>query len=305
MGLARPDVPAGHDADRGPGAGLLARELVRQAVLIAVRDELGLATRDEVLGDGRLPSADEGDRAAEVVPVFVPGASSRALIRRGEGGSAEILLDYDLGPIVAAKPTSAPDQSSPDDLAKLVEGAEAMSRQAVPAVLRKLGLDGRPNATRPDAQLPDWAEEVLSRKLGFCEPLGVLRMVHAAIAHDGETAERLGVLVRGYALLGVLSEFHWHPAHKAFKARALLYAQRLVARDPRDPRGLWLRAYAEALVGLHRRALADLDAAKERAADVKPPGWLDVIEACAGPMRGRWNGRRRRGRMPHWPRSCG
>ena len=31
--------------------GILNRELTRQALLIAARDELGLATRDEVLGD--------------------------------------------------------------------------------------------------------------------------------------------------------------------------------------------------------------------------------------------------------------
>ena len=38
----------------GSFQGLLTRELVRQAVLIAARDELGLATRDEVVGDGPL-----------------------------------------------------------------------------------------------------------------------------------------------------------------------------------------------------------------------------------------------------------
>ena len=49
---------------------------------------------------------------------------------------------------------------------------------------------------------------------------------------DGESIAP-GRLVRGYALLGVLSEFHRHPAHKAFKGRALLYAQRLSRRPDR------------------------------------------------------------------------
>src|SRR5262249_61570361 len=38
--------------------GYLARELVRQSILIAARDELGLPTRDRVLGDA-LPDEDE------------------------------------------------------------------------------------------------------------------------------------------------------------------------------------------------------------------------------------------------------
>ena len=38
--------------------------------------------------------------------------------------------------------------------------------------------------------------------------------------------DRLGVLVRGYAHLGRLTELHWNGSAKVFKARSLLYAQR-------------------------------------------------------------------------------
>ena len=68
--------------------------------------------------------------------------------------------------------------------------------------------------------------------LEFLEVLLAVRDLHRAIRADGESPARLGALARGYALLGVLSEYEWHPAHRALKARALLYAQRLVARDP-------------------------------------------------------------------------
>ena len=100
---------------------------------------------------------------------------------------------------------------------------------------------------------------------------------------DGESSARLGALSRGYAQLGVLSEFHWHPAHKAFKARALLYAQRSAARDPASPWGLWNRAFVLAMVGLPRDAQADLDEARKRADALTsrptPPDWVGVTEA--------------------------
>ena len=50
--------------------------------------------------------------------------------------------------------------------------------------------------------------------------------------------------------------------HKVFKARSLLYAQRLVVRRPESPWGRWHRAYAYALAGRHRRAIEDLAGAK-------------------------------------------
>ena len=79
----------------------------------------------------------------------------------------------------------------------------------------------------------------------------------------------------------MLSEFHWHPAHKAFKGRALLYAQRMIAQA-RPAWSLWNRAFALAFVGRHRDALADLDLAKQKMASKdssSTPDWVDVIDA--------------------------
>ena len=61
----------------------------------------------------------------------------------------------------------------------------------------------------------------------------------------------------------MLTEFHWSPAHRVFKARALLYAERLNAaeREPRLAEALYARAFVRALVGRHDLALADLDEA--------------------------------------------
>ena len=56
-------------------------------MLIAARDELGLGTRDEVIGDG-VPEG-MGDTGAEVASVFrtQPGAS-RVLVRRAQDAKA-------------------------------------------------------------------------------------------------------------------------------------------------------------------------------------------------------------------------
>lgn len=65
VALGRPASRSSSAETKGAVEGLLARELIRQAVLIAARDELGLATRDEVIGDR--PVEDPGGVVGEVV----------------------------------------------------------------------------------------------------------------------------------------------------------------------------------------------------------------------------------------------
>jgi hypothetical protein len=203
---------------------LLARELIRQALLIAARDEFGLATRDAGLGDWWPSDAHDQDAPAELLIQFQPGGSSRAWVRGKGRPSGETLVDCDLKNVIP--PLREP---VPDNLAKLVEIAESLSRNEFRTVLQKLGADGQANALRPDASVPDEVNERLLR-LGYTESFQALRLLHLAMRHGGESPARLGALMRGYALLGILTEFHWHPAHTAFTARSWLYAQRLVAR---------------------------------------------------------------------------
>ena len=67
--------------------------------------------------------------------------------------------------------------------------------------------------------------------------------------------------------------------HQVFKARALLYAERLVVADHRSSLALAYRAYARALVGFHGAALEDLAATQINAAARKAelPKWADLI----------------------------
>jgi tetratricopeptide (TPR) repeat protein len=273
-------VLGGPTGATSPGAlagvqkGLLARELVRQALLVAARDELGLATRDVVLGDAPPSAEGPGSVSADFGMILRSGGPASVKIVREGGETAGAVLEHDLLP-------PAPHH----DLLELARAAEALSRTEFPQALRSLGLEGKAGAARSEGELAASVEKRLD-SLGFVDPLAAVRALHAAIRSEGESPARLGALVRGYARLGVLNEFLWSPAHKAFEARALLYAQRLIARDPKSPWGLWHRAYALALVGLHQRALDDMaeadrlvQAGTGAGAGPKAPAWVVPLTA--------------------------
>jgi tetratricopeptide (TPR) repeat protein len=112
-----------------------------------------------------------------------------------------------------------------------------------------------------------------------------VRQLHKQIDRSGDSPARLGALVRGYANLDVLTDMYWHPAHAVFGARALLYAQRLLARDEKSPWARCHRAYALAAVGCHGLAIEDLKAARQAAQQaaggkgVELPGWVPLVDA--------------------------
>ena len=189
---------------------LLVRELIRQAVLIAARDELELVTRDEVIGD-KVDDVGEavGAERVEVVS-FIRDLQSRERIYRVANDKVEAIFFHDT-PLARIWPEL--------DLMKLIVATETHSRQDFPKVLRGLGLDGKSNVLKEGAsqELPRRVESQLL-SLGFSHTLEAVRSLHLAMRSDGETPALVGALVRGYAQLGVLSEFLWDPAHKVFKA---------------------------------------------------------------------------------------
>ena len=269
--LGRPrgvrDIP-----DYGPPRrpDMLPREMARQALLIAARDELGLATRDEVIDETPADGEDDvaGVKVLELAS-YVLDNRAHVLVRRREKGAIETILSHET-------PTPPGKQL---DLVKLLEGAERLARDEFPRILKGMGLEASPKADKKDPWLPEKVEERLA-SLEFVDTLVAVRDLHRAIRTEGETPDRLGALARGYALLGILSEFQWHPAHRAYKARALLYAQRLLTRGTDRRAGLWNRAFALALVGRHGDALADLEAVKkEGGAQEAAPDWVEPIDA--------------------------
>ena len=254
---------------------ILAREIVRQAVLIAARDQLQWTTRDETLSE-RLGNEAEKPAARWVLSTQFPYAGESEFVMQnidGEGKPSEVWRE---------RLALNEDETHPLDYTALVASAERWSRETFPALLKQGELNGEPNPASDDAEVSPAAAEWL-KQMTFTAQFAVLRELHHAIRKQGESAALLGALSRAYANLGVLSEFHWNSTHEACKARALLYAERLVARKPQSAQALWHRAYAKGLIGLHDSAVADLDAAAKLAAaagdEVERPQWLEVVEA--------------------------
>ena len=281
VALGRP-VGGKNGADtQGTIQGILERELIRQALLIAARDELGLPTRDQLLEESSPAEVKDNASALAVeVATLFRRAECHALVRRGGGEKVTILQKHDLG--------TNPDAGN--YTVKLTATAEMLSRTEFPTLLKQLGATGVPNRVRDDAPLPPDVEKRLD-SLSMVDVFAAVRALHEAIRADGESPERLAALARAYAQLGMLSEFLWSPAHRAFKARALLYAERLKQRATASGSGLaqalYARAFVRALVGRHDLALQDLDQAAKLLQEVKGqgaksslmPSWLPVIDA--------------------------
>jgi hypothetical protein len=267
---------------RGEGGTIswrLLREMLRQSFLVAARDELGLPTRDVSLGE-EMPSGG-GDAPFEVCSAG--GPENLLEVRRGFARPGQTLLRHDLG-IAAVRLADARGPAAifaVDYRAVLIE-AEKLSRGGYVDALRKAGFQGTPPARKDSAEVPAAIEQALE-KMDFVSQFSAIRQLHALVRADGQSPERLGALVRGYANLGLLTEFHWHPAYKTFKARSLVYAQRLAATGKPPVLGAWHRAYAFALAGLHKLALDDLQSAAElwKAAGGAPgrPAWVDLLDA--------------------------
>ncbi len=246
--------------------GILPREFLRQALLIAAREELGLIDRDAWLGES-LPG--EGDCEALDLAV-IPGKPSVIEILEGAYPTQAVIARREI--------------SWAGDYKALLVKAEELSRTWFVEILQDLELQRGAEKPSSDAPVPEPTEALLG-EMTFTSQFRAVRQLHEALDEHGESPALLGGLVRGYTNLGVLTEWYWHPAHKALKARALLYAQRMRAADPDSCWAAWHRAYACTLIGFHQIALADLKAGQElfEAAGTEPtvvrPAWVDSLDA--------------------------
>ncbi len=264
---------------------LLARELLRQSLLISARDELSLSTRDPILRErGGAPG--KGDPILRLCMTHqLPDNRHVAYsIRRKDGTKWAALLN--------ATAPFAREQTW--DYVALVDEAERLSRTTFCQLLRDVGISGNPPPVATDLPIPADLDNLLW-SLNAIDQYAAVRALHGLMRTRGESSQILGGLARGYANLGILTEMHWNISHKAFKARALLYAQRLMVHDADGPFARAHRAYALALAGLHKDGLADVAEAKKQVAgsSTRPavaatsapaaratPAWLDMIEAA-------------------------
>ena len=256
-----PYVPAA--ADQMPYR--LGRELMRQAVLMAARDELGWSTRDDTL--------------QEVVPAGSRAVSLRVTERARTNGKWELQFQQpDSGKVVWQKAYDYPVHGG-QMYGAIVPILEADTRTALLQGLQKAGVTGtKPAVRNPTPPGPEI--EALLNQVDIVAQFGAVRAAHAAIARDGESLEWLGVLVRGYAHLALLTEHYWYSAPEVFTARAWLYAQRMVKVAPTSELAWWHRAYAWTLGGALQHAWADLLAAEKLRKPDAPanlPAWTRLI----------------------------
>lgn len=226
--------------------GLLARELVRQALLCAAREELGCATHDLHLGQ----PAPEKSLHLDVVAVLAKddqdATQTQLEIRKGELDQQEL---------VVVEPFKT---KVPLELTDVVRLAEARSRGNFVKHLQQVGVVGQPRewnkASKPGADVTRALAE-----MNFISQFRAAAALHAQIEKEGRSAPLVSALTRAYANLAILTEHHWSGAHKVFAARSLIYSQRLVAGKHDNTLAFTARAYARALAGLHAEALEDLD----------------------------------------------
>ncbi len=243
--------------------GILIRELMRQSLLIAARDEAGLETKDAWLGDDMPTTGD-----TEPLSVSADfGSPSQLTVNAGFVG--------------ARKPSSSIPLSvgQYSDYDAFISFAEGLSRNEYRAALKKCGFPITPNKMNATAEVSVEVEALLE-EMNFISQFSAIRQLHGLIRKEGESPKLLGALVRGYANLGSLTEFHWHAAHKTFFARSLLYAQRMVARDANSAWAKRHMAYAKALTGLPGEALKELEGAEALGGDKDSlPSWTPAVEA--------------------------
>ena len=142
--------------------------------------------------------------------------------------------------------------------ADIIPILEAESRGAFVEALQAAGLRGSERAA-DESREPGAEIEDLLRRVDFVAQYAAVRAAHRALAEQGESPAWLGVLVRGYANLAVLTRHQWCTATEVFAAHAWLYAQRMMVRCEESPWARWHRAYAWTLTGVMHLALDELE----------------------------------------------
>lgn len=261
------------------------REIARQTVLLVARDELGMPTRDETLGEPPTTGDAESDfHLAVVLRVFPSGHYELKLNR--------------VDPLHSDK---APDElwthkaRLPDKVQKMyVALADQLTKQVpqIAAAMREAGATGKPDAFNTSAELSEEVDALLD-EMNFVSQYAAIRLAHRSISNDGPSLPALAALVRGYAHLSALTTHWWTSHSEAFAARSMLYAARLNQYEEAPPTSDWLRAYSLSITGMHGVALDLLeeisaeDNVDPNSAEQQPgspesrPDWTPLIEAYA------------------------
>jgi hypothetical protein len=260
----------------GPAGGIAPmgmREVVRQAFLIAARDELGLSTRDSMLREEFPAQTDEKSIPFELFCRTIDPMDDRKIeyVLTRQGAPDKVL--WRLAFTVNDSPP----------LIGVTVPAETWSRGPLKDVLIKAGFKGSVPKPRASSEVPKDAYDLLWTWNDISVMAG-LRLLHAEIREKGESPELLAALSIGYANLGSLTEYHYSGTHKVYYARALLYQERLSKQTNDTPWSLYHSAYVAVQIGMPNVGDVWVDRSKTKkgtAPDKPLPFFGPVMEAFA------------------------
>jgi tetratricopeptide (TPR) repeat protein len=241
--------------------------LARQAFVLTAQENFGLRVLDSQLGESP-PSNAPPERLLRIRSNITIGNRSGCWsILIGTAATEHVLWE---GSVLFAAPLNPKEESR---LAMNYRHARAKYTKC----LATAGF--KPKSLRQtDAGIPDAAERLL-KSMSETDQFAALRLLHSEMQNRGESPALVAALARGYSTLGLLTEYQWLGAPNVFKARSLLYAERLLDLKQNKASALWTRAYANGLSGFHILALKDLEAAAaERSRPTAPP-WLEPLDA--------------------------
>lgn len=220
----------------GVSQGLLARELLRQSLLLAAREDFQLETYDSNLAQ-RSPGG-----AAITLDLVIGKQGVNSLCYYHE-------RFFEKQQPFSADPFPLDGKS---DLELLAVAAEKASREQFRA---RLEAEGFKLATPPTAssELPASLLELLD-DMNFVSQWHAVNLLHRDVRKNGLGEINGAALSRAYANLGLLTERHWFPVNKVLKARALLYAQRVEFIAPQSLIAVEAKAYALLAAGLPMNA---------------------------------------------------
>jgi len=249
-------------------ADALYRETVRQAVMVTLREEFGLPTRDDSLLE---PIDRESDHFYEIDVKVIRNMSVAYTISQRDKLLYEKQFDFKVG------------------LATYRHFSELMEEHAhkdLIDVFEKAGYKPRKNKMiepKDSFPLPDDLELEL-RTMNQLSQFRAVRELHRLLAEEGETTERLSGLVRGYSNLSQMMFSTFDTRSRAFAARAMVYIRRLTRVSNDSPYSLATEAYSEAMLGFPNRAKSHFQTCMKRckAEKIEPADWLPLIDSYCG-----------------------
>lgn len=235
------------------------REMARQSIWMAAHDDFGLRVYDTSLGEP-VPEGMPSDRQFRLQET--PFSNDRWTLTVGDHRIWAGMFNAD---------------SIDGLLWPWVDASEKRSRTFARVSLEAAGFKAQA-ARKSQAAVPQEVKDRLAN-MRETDQFAAVRLLHAEIKAKGESDALVEALAQAYANLGILTEHHWNAAPMVFKARALLYAQRLVTRNQQSANAVRLRGYAFALAGAHGAAVQDLNHAAKMDDKSPAPDWVEAIDA--------------------------